>query len=102
MVYSAHTRLRGFYDHGARRLRLSSRLQANGVTLTLDLAQNLPAVLADLTQLQQVVVNLAMDAIQAMSQTDPASRELVVRSSRESSGVKSHVDDAGPGIAANH
>jgi PAS domain S-box-containing protein len=77
-------------------------LQANEVTLTLDLAQDLPAVLADVTQLQQVVVNLAMNAIQAMSQTDPASRRLIVRTSRENGMASVTLDDTGPGIDADH
>jgi signal transduction histidine kinase len=58
-------------------------------------------VLADVTQLQQVVVNLAMNGIQAMSQTEPAFRQLVVRSSGEGSRVRVTLDDAGPGIDAD-
>jgi PAS domain S-box-containing protein len=81
---------------------LRDDLQANGVTLTLDLAQDRPAVVADATQLQQVVVNLAMNAIQAMSQTNPAGRQLIVRSSGELGAVKVTLDDTGPGIDADH
>jgi PAS domain S-box-containing protein len=77
-------------------------LQANEVALTLDLAPNLPPVLADVTQLQQVTVNLAMNAIQAMSQTDLAARQLIMRSSKERGAVKVTFDDTGPGVDADH
>jgi two-component system sensor kinase FixL len=54
------------------------------VTLRLDLARapGLPAVLADRTQLQQVIMNLLVNGIQAMSVFDAHLRELVVRSRR--------------------
>jgi len=80
---------------------LRHELRANQVTVTLDLAQDLPTVLADVTQLQQVVVNLAMNAVQAMAQSDPAERQLIVRSSREGGGVRVAIDDIGPGIPAD-
>jgi PAS domain S-box-containing protein len=80
---------------------LRQELRANQVTVTLDLAQNLPAVLADVTQLQQVVVNLAMNAVQAMAQTDHVQRQLIVRSSRDGEAVKITLDDTGPGISAD-
>jgi len=81
---------------------LRHELRANDVTLTLDLAPVLPPVLADVIQLQQVVVNLAMNSIQAMSRTDPAKRQLIVRSSGEPTAVTVTLDDAGPGIDRDH
>jgi two-component system sensor kinase FixL len=46
------------------------------------------------------MVNLAMNAIQAMSQTDLAARQLFMRSSRERGAVKVTLDDTGPGVDA--
>jgi C4-dicarboxylate-specific signal transduction histidine kinase len=81
---------------------LSRELRANEVVVTLDLAPNLPAVRVDVTLLQQVVVNLTINAIQAMSQTEPARREFVVRALREDGMVTVTLEDAGPGIAADY
>jgi PAS domain S-box-containing protein len=81
---------------------LRHELSANQVTVTLDLAQNLPDVRVDTTQLQQVVVNLAINAVQAMSKVDPALRQLTVRSSRARGAVKVTLDDTGPGLSADH
>jgi signal transduction histidine kinase len=55
-------------------------------------------VLGDRTQLQQVVLNLAMNAIQAMHDQPPDRRELTVRVAQDSSHVQVEVDDLGPGI----
>jgi PAS domain S-box-containing protein len=81
---------------------LRQELRANEVAVTLDLAQNMPSVRADVTLLQQVVVNLAMNAVQAMTQTDPTFRQLIVRSFRDDGGVRVTLDDTGPGISADH
>jgi len=81
---------------------LGHELRRNDVTVSLDLAQNIPSVLADVTQLQQVVVNLAMNAVQAMAQTDTGLRQLTVRSCRQDSLVIVMLDDTGPGIASEN
>ena len=81
---------------------LSREMRANEVALILDLAPNMPAVHVDVTMLQQVVVNLALNAVQAMTQTDPALRELIVRSSLEGGTITVTLDDTGPGISADH
>lgn len=80
---------------------LAHELQAHGVTLTLTLAKDLPPVLADRTQLQQVIVNLAVNAAQAMAQTGP-DRRLLVRTLARDGVVEVSVEDNGPGISAEH
>lgn len=79
---------------------LAHELQAQDVTLTLALARGLPLVLADRTQLQQVVVNLAVNAIQAMAKTPPAQRRLTLRTELMDNSVLVSIEDKGPGIDA--
>ena len=56
------------------------------VSLRLDLAPTLPAVLGDRVQLQQVVINLIVNGIEAMAPVTDRSLELVVRSQLDDSG----------------
>lgn len=81
-------------------LFLSHELQAQGVTLTLDLAPALPAVLADRTQLQQVLVNLVVNAAQSMAQAESQRRDILVSTRFAGPGMlEASVRDSGPGIA---
>jgi PAS domain S-box-containing protein len=69
------------------------------VVLQLDLAQGLPQVLGDRVQMQQVLINLMINAIQAMAGVDGRTRELVVRSGRDEAGsVVVAVQDSGEGL----
>jgi predicted ATPase/signal transduction histidine kinase len=71
----------------------------NGVSLRLDLATDLAHVLGDRVQLQQVIINLVINGIQAMAAVDERSRELLVRS-QQSAGDQAlvAVQDSGVGI----
>lgn len=70
------------------------------VALRLELAPGLPRVLGDRVQLQQVALNLLLNAVQAMAAVSGRARELVVQSHHDTDcgmvGVK--VRDNGPGI----
>jgi signal transduction histidine kinase len=79
-------------------LFLAHELQGHSVALTLALQRGLPRVLADRTQLQQVVVNLAVNAIQAMAQTPAGARQLTVRTQVEDGVVRLDFEDSGRGI----
>ncbi len=69
------------------------------VSLRLDLAPTLPTVLGDRVQLQQVVINLIVNGIEAMAPVTDRSLELVVRSQLDDSGqVLVAVEDSGVGI----
>lgn len=82
-------------------LFLRHELQEQGVTLSLDLAPDLPPVLADRTQLQQVVVNLAINAAQAMGQVEGV-RDLRIATRRDGATVQVTVADRGPGISGQN
>ncbi|GAM99981.1 chemotaxis regulator [alpha proteobacterium U9-1i] len=71
-------------------------MQHHEVALVLDLAPDLPIIDGDRTQLQQVIVNLAVNAIQAMAPS--TSRQLIVRSASDGEKITIAVEDCGPGI----
>jgi PAS domain S-box-containing protein len=71
------------------------------VSLATELAEDLPVVAADWVQLQQVMLNLIVNACEAMAENEPATRELTVRTWRDNGGeVMVSVADTGKGIDA--
>jgi C4-dicarboxylate-specific signal transduction histidine kinase len=73
--------------------------EKNGVSVRMRFADELPTVEGDRVQLQQVMLNLMMNAIEAMSAVDDGRRELVVSTDKdESGGVLMAVSDLGPGV----
>jgi C4-dicarboxylate-specific signal transduction histidine kinase len=73
--------------------------QRNGVAVESDLATDLPLLAADRIQLQQVLLNLTINAIEAMSGTDEGQRDLLIRTGRaEPGGVLVAVRDSGSGL----
>jgi len=81
---------------------LGNELQAHQITVRTELTDDLPLVLADRVQLQQVILNLIMNAIEAMSSVDGRARILRIKSEfHESDGVLVSVEDSGPGIDPN-
>ncbi|WP_254021588.1 ATP-binding protein [Mesorhizobium escarrei] len=72
---------------------------SRGVSLRLELAPALPAVLGDRVQLQQVIINLIVNGVEAMAPITDRSHELVIRSQLDDAGqVLVAVEDAGVGI----
>jgi len=70
------------------------------VSVTLELAPELPAVSGDRVQLQQVILNLVMNAIDAVAEDTGRPRRVVIRTrSLEGRSVLMEVADTGPGIA---
>lgn len=82
-------------------LALTEReLQGNAVKVTVRHSRDLPLVRADRTQVQQVVCNLVVNAIEAMSGTSQGNRQLWVITGRDSSDVFVEVRDNGAGLQA--
>ncbi len=71
----------------------------NGVSVKTQLAEGLPHVHGDRVQLQQVLLNLIINAIEAMRDVDEGDRELVISTRNEPDGVCVEVRDSGPGFA---
>ena len=76
-----------------------SEARRNKVALRMELAADLPSVMGDRVQLQQVVVNLILNAIEAMSTVEDRARDLVIRTQRgEGDEVGVSVQDSGIGL----
>jgi PAS domain S-box-containing protein len=76
-----------------------SELLGHGVSLQTQLATGLPLIEGDRIQLQQVILNLTLNAVEAMSGVDEGAREMRISTAREASnGVLVTVRDSGPGL----
>ena len=77
-------------------------LESHRVSLQLELHQDLPPVMGDRLQLQQVLLNLIMNAVEAMSSVESRERSLLVKSELHGAGdLLITVEDSGPGIDPN-
>jgi signal transduction histidine kinase len=77
-------------------------LLSHRVSPRMELAPALPVVLADRVQLQQVIINLVMNGIEAMQPVTDRPRELVIRSHQDDDQVLVTVKDCGVGISAEN
>jgi len=76
-----------------------SEMQRNAVALQSRLADDLPLVLADRVQLQQVMINLIVNAVEAMAGAGGVDRELtIVSDTNDANEVLFEVQDTGPGL----
>jgi PAS domain S-box-containing protein len=71
----------------------------NSVSVQTQLAEGLPRVQGDRVQLQQVLLNLIINAIEAMRDAGEEERELLISTRHEPDGVSVEVRDSGPGFA---
>lgn len=76
-----------------------SDLIHRNVVVNARLVPSAPVIFSDRVQLQQVLLNLIMNACDAMSDTAPAERVLVIATSADSGAVRIAVHDRGTGIA---
>jgi PAS domain S-box-containing protein len=76
-----------------------TELHRGGTALQTQLADGLPPVRGDRVQLQQVMLNLILNAVEAMSGSDEGSRELLISTEENgANGVRIGVRDWGPGL----
>ena len=77
---------------------LRREVLSHRAALRLELASELPLVLVDRIQLQQVIINLVMNGMEAMAPITDRPRELKIQSRREGDQVLVAVEDSGIGI----
>jgi PAS domain S-box-containing protein len=72
----------------------------HAVELVTELAADLPAILADAIQIEQVLVNLARNAIEAIDAADSRERRVLIRTAVAEDGyLVAQVEDTGPGLS---
>jgi PAS domain S-box-containing protein len=74
----------------------------NGVLVQTRLSEGLSPIHGDRVQLQQVVLNLLLNAVEAMGSTEAGARELLISTEQDRTGVLVAVRDSGPGIDPSH
>ncbi|MBK1880932.1 PAS domain-containing protein [Luteolibacter pohnpeiensis] len=80
---------------------MNSDLIRRGVSITTSFAHELPPVLMESVQLQQVLLNLIVNACDAMERNDPSMRSITLRTFTNGSDVCIAVQDRGCGLPTN-
>jgi PAS domain S-box-containing protein len=75
-----------------------SAIAKSGIAVSTRLMDELVPVEGDRVQLQQVVLNLILNAVEAMGSVETGARELLISTEQDSAGVLVAVRDSGPGI----
>jgi two-component system sensor histidine kinase TtrS len=73
-------------------------LREAGIVLSIEAPADLPRALADKTQVQQVILNLVRNAVEAMESTPEDARELTIRAAAGSQELEVAVGDTGCGL----
>jgi len=71
----------------------------DNISVQTQLADGLPRIQGDKVQLQQVILNLIINAVEAMSSVPEGSRELLISTRKDVGGVVVVVQDSGPGLS---
>jgi len=71
----------------------------NDISVQTQLTEGLPRIQGDKVQMQQVIVNLIINAVEAMSSVGEGSRQLHISSGKDVGGVLVAVRDSGPGLS---
>jgi signal transduction histidine kinase/ABC-type uncharacterized transport system substrate-binding protein len=83
-------------------LFLRSEAERRGIVIETSLASGLPTLLIDRVQVQQAIVNLCINAMEAMSDCAAERRRLMVRTEAGTASVEVTIADSGPGISPQH
>lgn len=75
-----------------------SEIRKSQILLRTELASDLPLVTGDRVQVQQVILNLIMNAIEALTEVDAETRELLVSAAADESKITVSVRDSGIGV----
>jgi len=75
-----------------------SEIRKSQILLRTELASDLPLVIGDRVQVQQVILNLIMNAIEALTEVDAEARELLVSAAADESKITVSVRDSGIGV----
>jgi PAS domain S-box-containing protein len=70
----------------------------DGVLVRTELSEDQPLIQGDRVQLQQVILNLIVNAVEAMSQMDDSQRLMVISAESDRDSVQIKVSDSGPGL----
>jgi signal transduction histidine kinase len=76
-------------------------LGQHGIAVNEHLDENLPVIVGDSIQLQQVVFNLITNAIDSMEASPVGERVLGIRSEIDEGGIRVSIEDNGPGVSAD-
>src|SRR6266850_5561284 len=71
----------------------------NNISVQTQLTEGLPRIQGDKVQLQQVILNLIINAVEAMSSVGEGSRQLLISGGKDVGGVLVAVRDSGPGLS---
>jgi signal transduction histidine kinase len=82
---------------------LRREIESRGVAVSHHPEGGLHKVVGDRTQLQQVIVNLTVNAVQAMAQAGSQRRDITIRTvAQDPTALRCSVEDSGPGVAPEH
>jgi signal transduction histidine kinase len=73
-------------------------IDQNTILLRSEIDADLPAAYGDRVQLQQVLINVVQNSIEAMRSITDRPREILIRASRAPEGVRIQIQDSGPGL----
>src|SRR5262249_8407110 len=81
---------------------VQSAIAKNGIAVSTQLMDGLVPVQGDRVQLQQVVMNLILNAVEAMGSVETRARELLISTAQGHTSIRVAVRDSGPGIDPTH
>ena len=79
---------------------VASESAGKGISITLDVSEGLPGFIGDRVQMQQVLLNLLLNAFDAVTSRPPGERRVQLRAYPAASGLAIEIGDNGPGMDA--